>query len=227
MKRNDLRFTLQGAGQPLDFAPNRVIIAGYTGRNQQAVRAHIDELAAHGIPAPTEIPTIFRTTLDRLTTASEVEVLGDHSSGEAEVVLLVKGGNIWVTLGSDHTDRELEKLDIPASKVCPKPVSSEAWAYADVRSQWDSLVLRSWVGQSGREELYQEGTMAAVMKPEDLLDLLRKRLGDSVDGAAIYTGTLPLIGGKFSTRPHFEAELSDPSTGRSLRCAYRTLRADV
>ena len=223
-----IRFTLEGSGQPVDFSPVRVIIAGYTGRNQAAVKAHIDELAAHGIPAPSEIPTVFRTTLDRLTQAAEVEVIGSGSSGEAEVVLLVKGDQIWVSLGSDHTDRELEKLDIPASKqACPKPVASHAWLYSDVRSRWDSLVLKSWVGESGREQLYQDGTMAAVMKPEDLLAILRQRLGDRVDGAAIYTGTLPLIGGKFSTRPYFEAELSDPSTGTSLRFSYKTRRADA
>ncbi|MBI2358252.1 MAG: DUF2848 family protein [Deltaproteobacteria bacterium] len=105
-------FKLQRTRRKIKFSPQRVIIAGYTGRNQQEVRAHIDELAAHGIPAPAEIPTVFRTTLDRLTTAPDVEVLGGHTSGEAEVVLLVRGDEIWVAVGSDHTDRDLEKLNI-------------------------------------------------------------------------------------------------------------------
>lgn len=224
-----LQFKLEGAGTAVPFSPNRVLIAGYTGRNQAAVRAHIDELAAQGIPAPSEIPTLFRTTLDRLTTASEVEVVGGNTSGEAEVVLLTGAHDLWVAIGSDHTDRELEKLDIPASKqVCPKPVSTDVWRYADVSDRWDQLVLRSWVGESGREQLYQDGRMAAVMLPEDLLSLLRQRVGDRVSGAAIYTGTVPLIGGKFATtKPYFEAELFDESTGRSLRCIYRTVRADL
>ncbi|MBI4455900.1 MAG: DUF2848 family protein [Acidobacteria bacterium] len=222
-----MRFKLQGSGE-LDFVPHRVIIAGYTGRNQQAVKAHIDELAAHGIPAPAEIPTIFRTTLDRLTTAGEVEVLGAHSSGEAETVFLVDGNHLWVAVGSDHTDRELEKINIPAAKqVCPKPISAEVWRYADVEDHWDNLILRSWVGEHGRQRLYQEGRMSATLSPEDLLAMLRRRVGDSLNGAAVYTGTLPLIGNKFATDPYFEAELSDDLTGRSLRCAYRVRRADV
>ena len=222
-----MRFTNQSGGQEINFAPARVIIAGYTGRNQDEVRAHVKELAAQGIPAPAEIPAIFRATLDRLATANEIEVVGARTAGEAEVVLLVDGRGIWVSIGSDHTDRELEKIDIPASKqVCPKPVSSTVWGYTDVRERWDDLILRSWVGESGREQLYQEGRMSALLKPEDLLVLLRRRLGNLVDGAAIYTGTIPLIGGMFVSKPYFEAELFDETTGRSLRCAYRVRRVE-
>ena len=123
--------------------------------------------------------------------------------------------------------RELEKVNITASKqVCPKPVSAEVWRYADVRERWDSLVLRSWVGESSREQLYQEGRMSAVLRPEDLLAILRRRLGKLVDEAVIFTGTIPLIGGLFVPRPYFEAELFDESTGHSLRCVYRTRRVD-
>ncbi|MBI2358485.1 MAG: DUF2848 family protein [Deltaproteobacteria bacterium] len=223
-----LSFKLQRSRRKIEFSPRRVIIAGYTGRNQEEVRRHVDELAAHGIPAPAEIPTVFRTTLDRLTTAGEVEVIGGHSSGEAEVVLLVRGDRLWVAVGSDHTDRDLEKLNITASKqVCPKPVCAEVWRYADVRERWDGLVLRSWVGDKGREQLYQEGPMSAVLPPEELLGILRRRIGKLVDGAAIFTGTIPLIGGAFAPRPYFEAELFDPKTKRSLRCAYRVSRADA
>jgi hypothetical protein len=222
-----MRFTLRSTGREVDFTPARVIIAGYTGRNQEEAHAHVRELAAQGIPAPAEIPTIFRTTLDRLTVADEIEVVGGRTAGEAEVVLLVKGEEVWVAVGSDHTDRELEKIDIPASKqVCPKPVSTEVWRYADVRERWDNLILRSWVGESGREQLYQEGRMAALLRPEDLLTLLRRRLGKLVDGAAVYTGTIPLIGGAFVSKQHFEAELFDETAGRSLRCIYRIRRVE-
>jgi len=222
-KRTMIKFELQASRQDVDFVPRRIIIAGYTGRNQEAVRAHINELAAQGVAAPEEIPAIFRVTLDRLTTDSEIEVVGAHTSGEAEAVLLVEGDDIWVGIGSDHTDRELEKVNITAAKqVCPKPVSADVWRYADVRDRWDSLVLRSWVG----EQLYQEGRLSAVLRPEDLLAILRRRLEKLVDAAAIFTGTIPLVGGLFVYRPYFEAELFDESTGHSLRCVYRARRVD-
>src|SRR5436190_2049979 len=207
MKR--MEFTLEG-GAAIDFKPERVIIAGYTGRNQEVARAHIRELERQGIPTPAEIPAVFRTTLDRLTCDRDIEVVGGRTAGEAEAVLLVKGENIWVAVGSDHTDRELEKIDIPASKqVCPKPVSAKVWNYADVRERWDKLILRSWVGDNGRDELYQEGRMSALLRPEELLAILKRRLGRLVDNAAIYTGTIPLIGGKFTMQPYFTSELCD------------------
>jgi hypothetical protein len=223
-----VKFKLQATRRDLGFVPRRIIIAGYTGRNQEEVKAHIGELAVQGVPAPAEIPTIFRATLDRLTTESEMEVLGEHTSGEAEAVLLVEGNDIWVAIGSDHTDRELEKLDIGAAKqVCSKPVSGEVWKYADMRERWDSLVLRSWVGESRREQLYQEARMSALLPPEDLLAILRRRLGKLVDGAVIFTGTIPLLGGLFAPRPYFEAELFDESTGHSLSCVYKVRRVDA
>lgn len=222
-----MKFILQGSGEAIDFAPERVIIAGYTGRNQEETRAHIRELERQGIPPPSEIPTIFRATLDRLTSDHEIEVVGGRTAGEAEVVLLVKGQSLWIAVGSDHTDRELEKLDIPASKqVCPKPVSGEVWNYADVRERWDHLVLRSWVGENGAEELYQEGRLAALLRPEHLLQLLKRRLGGLINRAAVYTGTIPLIEGEFTDKPYFTAELRDEAAGRSLTCAYRVRSID-
>jgi Protein of unknown function (DUF2848) len=223
-----MEFTLEGSGVAIDFDPERVIIAGYTGRNQEETRAHIRELERQGIPTPAEIPAIFRTTLDRLTSDREIEVVGGRTAGEAEVVLLVKGENIWIAIGSDHTDRELEKIDIPASKqVCAKPVSAQVWNYADVRERWDKLLLRSWVGENGRDELYQEGRMAALLRPEDLLAMLKRRLGRLVDNAAVYTGTIPLIGGHFTHKPYFTAELRDDASGRALQCAYRVRSIDA
>jgi hypothetical protein len=223
-----IKFKQQATGKEIEFVPKRVVIAGYTGRDQAAVKAHVDELAAQGIPAPKEIPAVFCTTLERLTTDSELEVIGEHTSGEAEVVLLADNDEIWVAVGSDHTDRELERVDIAASKqVCPKPLSSEVWNYADLRGRWDDLVLRSWVGQNGREELYQEDRMSAILLPEELLSVLRRRMGNALNGSVIYTGTIPLLGGKFLAKPYFEAELFDRLTDRSLRCPYRVHRVDA
>jgi hypothetical protein len=222
-----VKFIRQGTGEEIDFVAKKVLVVGYTGRDQAAVRTHIEELAAQGIPAPKEIPTVFRTPLDRLLVNEDLEVVGQHTSGEAEAVLLVDGRAIWVAVGSDHTDRELEKVDILASKqVCPKPLSIEVWNYGDLRDRWDSLVLRSWVGEAGREQLYQEGRMSDLLPPDELLEMLHRRLGGSLEGSVIYTGTIPLRGKVFWAKPYFEAELVDPLTGRSIRCRYRVRRVD-
>ncbi len=215
------------SGQWLSFRPNRVVIAGYTGRNRAAVEKHIQELAEQGIPAPSETPTIFHVGLDRLSTASHMEVLGPHTAGEAEAVLLMDGKQIYVAIGSDHTDRELEKYDIPRSKqVCGKPISAEVWRFEDIRGRWDSLVLRSYVGENGPEILYQEGRLASIMPPEDLIAAVERRAG-SLNQSALFTGTVPLIDGKFYCGGFFQAELFDEATGQALRCAYRIRQCDL
>ena len=42
--------------EPLDARLGRLVVAGWTGRDEAAVRHHIDELAALGVPAPSKSP---------------------------------------------------------------------------------------------------------------------------------------------------------------------------
>mgnify|MGYP003694519257 CR=1 FL=1 len=48
--------------------------------------------------------------MSRLTLASSIQAIGTRSSGEVELVLLQSAGRLWVGVGSDHTDREVENL---------------------------------------------------------------------------------------------------------------------
>jgi Protein of unknown function (DUF2848) len=68
-----------------------------------------------------------------LTTADTIEVLGDQSSGEAECVIYFFDGDLFVGVGSDHTDRKAEAVGVSLSKqMCAKPVSREIWRLEDV-----------------------------------------------------------------------------------------------
>lgn len=203
-----LHLDLGGAG-PRPVAVRRLIVAGWTGRDRAKVEHHIEELKALGVQPPARVPTLYRATLDRLTTAAGIEVLGDRTSGEAEPVLLVAGGAVWAGIGSDHTDRWLEALSVEDSKqTCPKPVGTVFWRLDDLRDRWDDLALRSWIDG----ELYQQGRAGDLLAPEDLLALCGRE-----EGTLILTGTVPTLSGlRFGRR--FEAELADGS--RSLRCAY-------
>jgi hypothetical protein len=222
-----LTFQVQGTGETLSIRPRRVLMAGYTGRDQAAVQRHIDELREHGVPAPTRVPILFPATVDRLTMADEIEVLGDQTSGEAEFVLIDHGGRVYVAVGSDQTDRELEKTSITfAKQVCPNVLSRQVWPYADVRDRWDAIVLRARTrgrdGKAGPERRYQEGTLAEMLRPEDLERLVGERVGGELEGTVIYSGTIPIRDeGGFAFGGAFTAELEDPATGRILRCAYR------
>src|ERR1041385_931591 len=101
---------------PLDYSVNRIICGGYSGRNQDAVQEHIRELQALGVPAPESTPIFFQVSNYLATTGSCVTVQDRFTSGEVEFVLLFKDGQTYVTCGSDHTHRELERHSIPGAK---------------------------------------------------------------------------------------------------------------
>ncbi|MCD8162122.1 MAG: DUF2848 domain-containing protein [Synergistaceae bacterium] len=106
-----------GEEKVIDFIPKHIINAGYTGRDQAAVQAHIDELKEEGIPAPDKTPVYFVKFIDKITQSGGFEVLDetDHS-GEAKFALFFAKDEIYVGVGSDHTDRKLETVDIPKAK---------------------------------------------------------------------------------------------------------------
>src|SRR5689334_3905949 len=104
-----MQLTNAADGKPVDFAPQRVVLAGYTGRDRAAVQAHIDELRAQGIPAPEHTPELYRTDAGAIQIDGQLARGHGWSSGEVEFVLLVGGGATYVGIGSDHTDRDLER----------------------------------------------------------------------------------------------------------------------
>ena len=104
----------------------RAIIAGWTGRNKEAMEEHISELEELGVKRPAKTPMFYRVSRDRLTITDRIEVLGGASSGEAEFFLLNLEGEIWVGAGSDHTDREAEAVGVTLSKqMCEKVLAPE------------------------------------------------------------------------------------------------------
>lgn len=207
-----------------DVTIREVILAGWTGRDRAALQKHIEEMAAVGVRRPRSVPVFYRCSASRLTVADEIQVVGEDSSGEVEYVLVQARGNLWVGTGSDQTDRKVEAYGITVSKqMCDKPMAPELWSYEEVAPHWDELVLRAWAVRDGTRELYQESAVTAMMAPLALI-LEYTGAGELPDGSAMFSGTLPAIGG---LRPaqRFEFELADPVLGRSLRHGYdiRTL----
>lgn len=219
-----LDFSIDGKRKTVEI--HDLIIAGWTGRDADAVERHIVELEAIGVPRPRTTPIFYRPGVNLLTTAECLDVVGRDTSGEVEFVLVSAADGLFVGVGSDHTDRKVETRGVTLSKqVCPKPISSSLWPMDEVKDRWDSLVLRSWTRNSEKCELYQEGTVANMLAPARLINQYCNGTAESLPaGTVMYCGTLPLL------RPieygqHFEIELDDPARRRSLRHAYtvRTL----
>jgi hypothetical protein len=220
--RNVLELTLVDAGSVATrrIAINALVIAGWTGRDAQAVEKHIAELEALGVQRPSSTPVFYRVSAPRLTTTESVEMLGDRSSGEVEFVLLKASGRLWVGVGSDHTDRDVETYDVAVSKqLCDKPIAPQFWALEDVEAHWDRFVLRSWIVENGARVPYQEGAVTAMLPPRDLLQ--RFAGSDALsDGIVMFCGTLAAHGG---VRPaaEFAFELEDPVRDRRIGHRYR------
>lgn len=196
-----------------------LVIAGWTGRDVAALEHHIEELKAIGVQPPSKVPLYYRVSASLLTQAETIQVLGDDSSGEVEPVLIGAADRLWVTVGTDHTDRKVESYGIAVSKqVCAKVVGRTAWRFEEIEPHWDQLILRSFIHEGGERVIYQEGLLAKIRAPRDLIAGWRgeKRLPA---GVAMFCGTMPAIGG-IRPSPRFEMELEDPVLHRTLRHAY-------
>ena len=190
----------------------QLVIAGWTGRDEAALRKHIKELEEIGVKAPKTTPIFYRVSANLFTHETAIQVSGPDTSGEVEFVLL-QGKELRVAVGSDHTDRKAETIGVSLSKqLCAKPVSRESWRYDEVKPHWEKLVLRAWADG----ELYQEGPVTAMRSPEDLL----QRYGGLKNGWAMFCGPLAAKGG---IRPagRFAMELEDPVLKRRLKHEYR------
>ena len=211
-------FLVNGARRRIEI--NRLVVAGWTGRDKAAVEKHIAELGAIGVRRPRTVPTFYRLGAGLLTSAREIDVVGDDSSGEVEFVLVAAPDALYVGVGSDHTDRKVEAYAVTVSKqMCPKPLGEELWAFAELEARWDRLVLRSHVTRKGKRRLYQEGEVSQMLAPRDLLARFSASSRALDPGTAMFCGTLA-VRGEIGGGERFEMELHDAAGKRSLRHDY-------
>jgi len=204
--------------QPLRFEARQLILAGYTGRDQESVRRHIEELAQQGVPVPQRVPELYTVNPLSLQVGGTVWANDGSSSGEVEYVLLIGKDDLFVTVGSDHTDRALEALTVEKSKqIYPKVLGREVWRVNQLVKEWDELILRSYVTEGETEHEYQSGTLGGLITAKSLQELI-----GHVDqpGTVIFSGTVPLIDGQVRYGSRFIGELAS-TDGRVLtRCSY-------
>ncbi len=209
-----MRLSIDGAERVL--APEVLVVIGYAGRDRAAVEHHIDELAELGVPRPASIPLFMVFPPWLVSQERSITVAGSESSGEVEIVVVVDGDEAFVTVGSDHTDRVLEAVDIVASKgVCPKPVATSGWPAAAVSGRWEDLTLSSRIDGG---VVYQDGSAGSNLPPLELVAAI-PWAGPRPRCFAAFTGTVPVIG---DIRPSssFAATLAGPGLP-PLELSYR------
>ena len=206
---------------------DHLVIAGWTGRNRAAMEAHIEELAALGVPRPATTPIFYRVAAAALTTDDVVEVSGEATSGEVEPVAVVLDDGLWVGIGSDHTDRKAETIGVALSKqLCPKPVAPSLWRFSEIVDHWDKVELRSHAVIGGKRRLYQEGTAAIMRRPEDLIERYAGGGAGFGAGSAMFCGTMAVKGG-IAPADRFEIEMHDPVLNRTINHAYAIVTLPV
>lgn len=218
----NLSFLLDNESVNIDV--KGAICIGYAGRNQELVKAHIEELAKEGIAPPPEVPMVYPVSDLLVTQEEEVQVLGTKTSGEVEFVLIHHKDEWYVTLGSDHTDRELEAYSIPyAKQATPKPIAKQLWRMADCTAHWDELVLTCEIQeQGGQWEIYQSGTVASILSLEEIFRFLEKKEALHPNGSTVvFSGTVPVKDGHFRFAPNYRLTLHDPVLKREITLNYQ------
>ena len=195
--------------------------AGYAGREQDEVQAHIAELAELGVPGPTTTPALYPVAPYLAQQTTMVSVQHGKTSGEAEWALVITDDGVLLTVACDHTDRQLEVHGVAWSKnASPDVLGRKAWRLDDVRNHLDQITLKAWVGDgSGLDTLIQDSTLGALLTPDYWLDVLSGR-GLNKPGTVLISGTVAMIPGVDQFAHSWKVEMSDPVTGNSVDVAY-------
>ncbi len=205
----------------VEVSVRRLLNAGYAGRDQAEVQAHIDELAELGVPGPAVTPALYPIAPYLAAQTDVVPAQHERTSGEAEWALVITGespDDVLLTVACDHTDRALEVHGVAWSKNASLDVlGRQAWRLTDVADHLDQIAV---VGRVGAERtVIQRSTLGALLTPAYWLDVLRGR-GEAVPGTVLLSGTVAMIEGVDQFSDRWEVELVDPVRNRTISCAY-------
>ena len=204
------------------FEATNVYCIGNSGRNQEIIDRHIEELMNEGIPAPENTAPCFTQVSNYLLSQeNSIQVVGNLTTGEVEFVLLYQEGTFYVTVGSDHADRQLEAACSPHVKqVSAKPLAKIAWSLEEIIKHWDELRLSCYIFNNGNWKLYQEGTVANLLDINQILEIAKNNGINISSGLVLFCGTLLLKNGKFVYGDKYKIILEDPVLGRTIEHDY-------
>jgi hypothetical protein len=195
---------------------------GYSGRNKEHILTHIEELKALGVPEPKEIPELYPMRKSSITQEAVIDVLGDQTTGEVEIVLIFgeSEDEIYVTVGSDHTDRALETVDIHKSKfVCDKPFATTVWPLQAVIDHWDDLELVSYIKEGDDWELFQQSSVKSILPVNEIISFLKSK-NVTLRHCIVFCGTVPLLNG-FKYASSYLMKIIDPVLENTISFEYK------
>ena len=202
------------------FPVKRMYNLGSATREASVAVHHQEEVARAGVTIALHVPAprIYPIDAFALTTEEAIGVHGPRSSGEVEIVLVMTD-RLYVGVGSDHTDRDLERGSIAWSKqVNPNILAPTLWVYDEIAAHWDSCVMRSRV--DGR--LYQDVGVSAFLSPMDILKILKERVpGLPARDFVVFCSTIVALDKELGFGQRWQFEMEDPVLGRKISHAYQ------
>lgn len=230
-------FTFQvaaaGGTTPLQLDVVRVYNLGFTIRDAQKMQAHLDEVYKHGlselkIERP---PIIFPISAWATITDDEAPVQYERTSGEVEIVTIDDGtGELYVTVGSDITDRQLETSNLEGARnirwskqVAPNVVAPTVWRWADVAGHWDAVTIHSSIQDGDTVVEYQRAGVDEFWTPAEMRASIDGRVTPVAGAKILFSGTVVTLDEELHFGRTFTMSLRDPILGRTLEHTYRTV----
>lgn len=222
---------LDGTVVGAELAIGRVINLGYATRDPAFMEIHLAELRDQGIdaPRPAEPPLLIPLTPAVLSTSSAIEVQTPTTSGEVEFVLgRTTDGDLVLGVGSDHTDRDLERYNIGWSKqVTANVVSTRFWLLDELSPDLDEIMMKCWTSADGLTWVpYQSAPAREFLAPANMLDICARKAGTTrealLDDTVVFSGT-PHSEHGLGYLPYWRVTLEDTVHGRSLTRDYRVV----
>jgi hypothetical protein len=185
-------------------------------------------------------PNVCKKSRYLLTNEESIEVQEPRTTGEVEYVLIVdKGGEIFVSAGSDQNDTTLIGLSSPVlgkvydtaktKQACPAVMAREVWRYDDVKDHWDDLRLRSHLMVSGEKLAYQDFPLSDLVDPQYYF---RRYPWLRTEGTALFSGSSDAVPNVPARLYNFQAkdglfpdnfhlEIHDPILKRTISHWYK------
>ena len=197
MRVDPIEMTIQSQrrNERRSFPIGSVSGARFASRDVEGTREQLDAMLQrdeHFTMATRTNPSIFHISRYLLTQAPDFEVQGPLTGGEAEVVAIRSGEDLFISVGSDQCDRELDALfpDKP-KQMCPHPIATTAWPYGEVAEHWDSLRIYSQVVVGTHTVRLQDCELSELVDLEYLstMDTVRSL----ADPMFLYCGAAPFL----------------------------------
>ena len=241
MRIDPIQMTIQSLQrhERRSFLVGSVSGARFAGRDVESMRQQLDETMERDgrfTMATRTNPSIFHIGRYLLTQSPEFEVQGPLTGGEAEVVAIRDRDEVFVSVGSDQCDRELDPFfpDKP-KQMCPHPIATTAWPYGEVQEHWNSLRVYSHVVVGGEIVECQDSALSALVDLEYLLAM--DEVHTLADPMVLYCGSAPFLDSIYraieeydlpeetamGVGDEFVVRLHDPMLDRTIEHRYRAI----